>query len=135
MVLSSVLGGFYSTNCPTKLLSVADWELGHVPEIHLEFVPMFWGSSKWSEWKARVSEMEKKTPTHLLAFNEPEVSSQANMDPDYATQVYMEELYPWASRGVLLGSPAIVYNIEWMDAFLNAVWKKGGDVDFVCIHW
>jgi len=100
-----------------------------------EYVPLFWGPSKWDLWNKRVAEMKKKTPAHLMAFNEPDVSSQSNMDPTYAAQLYMEQIYPWAKKGTKLGSPAIVFNLKWMTTFLNAVKSKGGHVDFLCIHW
>lgn len=113
------------------------WEDGPVPQMPSkdEWVPMFWGSSKWNLWDERVAEMNKKTPKHLLAFNEPDVKGQANMDPNYAAQVYMEQIFPWSKKGVLLGSPAIVWNLDWMATFLSAIEKKGGHVDFVDLHW
>jgi len=100
-----------------------------------EFVPMFWGTSKWNLWNQRVAEMKKKTPKHLMAFNEPDVKSQASMDAHYAANVYMKEIYPWAKKGVKLGSPAIVWDLNWMATFLKAVEQQGGHVDFLCLHW
>jgi hypothetical protein len=70
-----------------------------------------------------------------MAFNEPDISSQANMNPYYAAQLYMEQIYPWAAKGTQLGSPAIAYNLNWMGTFLSEVSKRGGHVDFICIHW
>jgi hypothetical protein len=116
-------------------LFVADWQDGPVSQIQVEFVPMFWGPAKWSQWSARVSEMKKKTPKHLMAFNEPDVKGQANMDANYAAQLYMQEINPWASKGVKLGSPAIVWDLNWMNTFLTAVKNKGGHIDFICLHW
>lgn len=113
------------------------WQDGPVPQMPSkdEFVPMFWGPSKWSQWSQRVSEMHKKTPKHLMSFNEPDIKTQAGMDPNYAAQLYMQQILPWASKGVKLGSPAIVWNLDWMNTFLNAVHQKGGHVDFMCLHW
>jgi len=70
-----------------------------------------------------------------MAFNEPDVPSQSNMDPHYAADVYMQEIQPFASKGTRLGSPAITFNDDWMDTFLNSLSSKGGHVDFICIHW
>jgi len=113
------------------------WQDGIVPQMpsKVEYVPMFWGASKWSSWQQRVAEMNKKTPQHLMAFNEPEISGQANMSPAYAAKVYMQEIFPWSKKGVRLGSPAIVYDLKWMDAFLQAIQQQGGHVDFICCHW
>ena len=101
----------------------------------LEFVPMFWGPSAWDKWNARKAEMAKKTPAHLLGFNEPEISSQSNLDPGYAASLYMQEIYPWSKKGTKLGSPGIAYNLDWMASFLSNVAKSGGHVDFVVLHW
>jgi hypothetical protein len=101
----------------------------------VEFVPMFWGPSKWDQWSSRVDEMNKATPSYLMAFNEPDVESQANMDPSYAAQLYMEQINPWGSKGTKLGSPAIAWSLDWMNTFLSEINNKGGYVDFICLHW
>jgi hypothetical protein len=100
-----------------------------------EYVPMYWGPSKRSQWNARVAEMQKKTPKHLMAFNEPDVPSQSGMSTGDAAWLYMDQIYPWAKKGVKLGSPAIVWDLNWMNGFLNDVNKRGGHVDFICLHW
>lgn len=119
------------------LSSTADWQDGPVPQMpdKNEYVPMFWGLPHRNLWNQRVAEMNKKPPKHLMAFNEPDVKGQANMDPNSAAQLYMREIYPWAKKGVQLGSPAIVWNLNWMSTFLDAVQKQGGHVDFICLHW
>lgn len=113
------------------------WQDGPVPQMpgKNEYVPMYWGRRYNNLWKQRVAEMNKKTPKHLMAFNEPDVKGQSNMDPNDAAQLYMTDIYPWAKKDVLLGSPAIVWDLNWMDTFLNAVKQKGGHVDFICLHW
>jgi len=113
------------------------WQDGPVPQMPsaIEYVYMFWGPSKMDDWNDRLAEMQKNTPAYLLAFNEPDISSQANMDPSSAAQLYMDQINPWASKGTKLGSPAIAYSIDWLSSFLSEVDKKGGQVDFVCAHW
>jgi Glycosyl hydrolase catalytic core len=101
----------------------------------VEYVPMFWGPSKWDKWSARLDEMNQAAPKYLMAFNEPDVESQANMDPYYAAQLYMEQINPWASKGAKLGSPAIAWSLDWMSTFLSEISNKGGTVDFICLHW
>jgi hypothetical protein len=96
---------------------------------------MYWGESQNDAWNQRKQEMAKNLPQHLLAFNEPDISSQANMDPNSAANLYMQEIVPWGKKGVKLGSPAIAYNLDWMQTFLNAVQAQGGWVDFVNLHW
>jgi len=111
--------------------------MGPVPQMPSknEYVPMFWGPSKWNLWDERLAEMKKNTPKHLMDFNEPDVPSQSHMDPNYAAELFMEQIYPWSKKGTQLGSPAIVWDLSWMATFLSGVEKKGGHVDFICLHW
>jgi hypothetical protein len=118
------------------LLSFTDWAMPPVPQMsHLEYVPMFWGPSQWGSWNDRLQEMYRNHPKHVMAFNEPDVSSQSNMNPYEAAQIFMEQIQPWANRGALLGSPAIVWDLNWMATFLEQIHHKGGDVHFICLHW
>ncbi|KAJ6506318.1 glycosyl hydrolase catalytic core-domain-containing protein [Mycena vitilis] len=113
------------------------WEDGAVSQMPSknEYVPMFWGTSKWDKWNARKAEMAKKTPTHLLGFNEPDISSQANLSPASAADTWMKEIHPYAAKGVKLGSPAVAWNLDWTMNFLAELKKRGGHVDFVAVHW
>ncbi|KAJ7154903.1 glycosyl hydrolase catalytic core-domain-containing protein [Mycena crocata] len=113
------------------------WEDGPVPQMpgKNEYVPMFWGAKKWSKWNARKAEMAKKTPQYLLGFNEPDISSQGDMSPAYAADVWMKEIHPWAANGVKLGSPAVAWDLDWTMKFLAELKKRGGHVDFVSVHW
>ncbi|KAJ6549034.1 glycosyl hydrolase catalytic core-domain-containing protein [Mycena vulgaris] len=113
------------------------WEDGPVPQMPSknEYVPMFWGTSKWDKWSARKTEMAKKTPQHLLGFNEPDISSQANMSPASAADVWMKEIHPYAAKGVKLGSPAVAWDLSWTQKFLAELKNRGGHVDFVTVHW
>jgi len=112
------------------------WAMPPVPQMsHPEYVPMFWGPSQWGSWNDRLQEMYRNHPKHVMAFNEPDVSSQSNMNPYEAAQIFMEQIQPWANRGALLGSPAIVWDLNWMATFLEQIHHKGGDVHFICLHW
>jgi len=114
------------------------WADGPVPEMPTknEYVPMFWGPAQWGKWNARLAEMRARTPKRILAFNEPDIASQSNMNPYYAAQLYMDQIFwPWNSKGILFGSPAIAWNLNWMGTFLSEVRRRGGRVDFVCVHW
>ncbi|KAJ6626362.1 glycosyl hydrolase catalytic core-domain-containing protein [Mycena sp. CBHHK59/15] len=113
------------------------WQDGPVSQMPSknEYVPMFWGSKKWDKWNARKAEMAKKTPKHLLAFNEPDIASQGDMSPSYAADVWMKEIQPWAAKGTKLGSPAVAWDLNWTQNFLAELKKRGGHVDFVAVHW
>lgn len=47
----------------------------------------------------------------------------------------MQELEPYRKKGIKVSSPQIVWNVSWMDKFLKALRAKGGDVDFMAVHW
>ncbi|KAJ6584378.1 glycosyl hydrolase catalytic core-domain-containing protein [Mycena capillaripes] len=113
------------------------WQDGSVPQMPSknEYVPMFWGNTKWDNWNSRKAEMQKKTPQHLIGFNEPDISSQANMSPAYAAQVWMQEIHPWAAKGVKLVSPAVAWDLSWTQKFLTELKNRGGHVDVVSVHW
>ncbi|KAJ7063993.1 glycosyl hydrolase catalytic core-domain-containing protein [Mycena amicta] len=100
-----------------------------------EYVPMFWGPSQWDSWTSRKAYMAKNMPKHLLGFNEPDISSQANMSPSYAAQVWMQEIHPFGAKGVKLVSPAIAWDLDWMASFLSELQKRGGYVDMIAVHW
>ncbi|KAJ7882758.1 hypothetical protein B0H14DRAFT_2499450 [Mycena olivaceomarginata] len=113
------------------------WENGPISQMSCknEYVPMFWGSKKWDDWNQRKSEMETTIPEHLLGFNEPDVSTQANMTPSEAVDLWMQEIEPWAANGTKLGSPAIAWDLNWTQSFLTELESRGGHVDFICVHW
>lgn len=113
------------------------WQDGPVPGMPsaIEFVPMFWGPKYWGQWDQELGRMRQSPPKHLMAFNEPDIQGQSNMNPYYAAQLYMEQIQPWASKGTTLVSPAIVWNLNWMATFLNEVHNKGGHVDIIALHW
>lgn len=91
----------------------------------LEFVPCFWGPKYWSQWNQRKQEMNANVPKALLAFNEPDISGQSNLDPTTAANLWMQEIQPWKQRGVRLGSPQIVWNQDWLSQFMNICRSKG----------
>ena len=48
---------------------------------NIEFVPMNWGPKYAANWEKRIVQMNAVKPKHILAFNEPDVPTQANMTP------------------------------------------------------
>ncbi|SNX81408.1 uncharacterized protein MEPE_00113 [Melanopsichium pennsylvanicum] len=101
----------------------------------LEFVPCYWGPRYDTQWAARKAEMNASLPTALLGFNEPDISGQSNLDPTTAANLWLQEIQPWKSRGVRLGSPQIVWNLNWLGQFMSTCESIGCTVDFIAIHW
>ena len=112
------------------------WENGLVHELgHLEYVPTFWGPTKWSQWNKRKHEMNHLHIEHLLAFNEPDVKGQANIDPDTAVGLFMQELQPYARKGIKVSSPQMVWDLDWLSKFMNKCHEAGCSISFIALHW
>lgn len=103
------------------------------------FVPLLWGTSSsfTSGWAAAVTSAIASGTTHLMSFNEPDLSSQSNLSPAAAAAAYMTYMQPYAGK-VKLGSPAVTngggaMGLDWLAAFL--VECSACTIDFVPIHW
>jgi hypothetical protein len=74
--------------------------------------------------------------THLLAFNEPDIDSQANLTVTVAMAGYLDYLQPFAGK-VKLGSLAVTnrgghMGLGWLKDFLSRY--SSCTIDFVAIH-
>ncbi|EST08332.1 Glycosyl hydrolase [Kalmanozyma brasiliensis GHG001] len=115
------------------------WQDTRVPELDalgLDYVPTFWGPSKWDKWNAVKNELNAGAlPTYMLAFNEPDVQGQSDVGPQAAARLWMQELKPFADRGVKVGSPQVCWNMQWLQKFMSACQRLGCDISFIAIHW
>jgi hypothetical protein len=100
----------------------------------LETVPMIWGSTSATASVIDTLSAGKASGayTHLLGFNEPDHSSQANMTPEQAIA-----LWPQLEKtGLKLGSPApAVVDDGWLKAFMTLAQQRGYRVDFIALHF
>ena len=99
----------------------------------VEFVPMFWGAANVtdSEIQRIKGLVDSGIVKNVLGFNEPDLTSQANMTVEEAIELWpkLEEL------GVPLGSPVpSSVNSVWLDQFMSEAESKNLRVDFICIH-
>ncbi|KAF7351501.1 Glycoside hydrolase family 128 protein [Mycena sanguinolenta] len=74
----------------------------------------------------------------ILAFNEPDISSQANMTPEDAASYYLQYISPLSAQGFKLATPAVTNGgpptgLAWLDAFLAAC--TGCAYDYIALHW
>ncbi|CAD6900681.1 unnamed protein product [Tilletia controversa] len=115
------------------------WQAGPISSAspNVEFVPMMWGPKKPLKWAKRKAEMALHPPAHLLAFNEPDVPSQANLTPSAALDLYMAELWPLKRNftSMKLSSPQICYNLTWLDQFMTGAQALHAEPDFLAVHW
>ena len=99
---------------------------------NVQFVPMMWGAA--SVTSANLTEVEHEGGD-LLGFNEPDSSSQANMTPQQALDLWPKLM----ATGLTLGSPAVAVNAAtpggWLDQFMQGAKARGYRVDFITVHW
>jgi hypothetical protein len=102
-----------------------NWDMsvgGSLPN-GVEYVPMFWGTGSESGWDAAVQTALASGSTHLLGFNEPDLSSQSNIDAATAAALYKQYITPYASQATLV-TPAVTnggapMGLTWMEQFLT----------------
>lgn len=92
-----------------------------------EYVPM-----QWATWNidANVENLKTKPDvTHLLGFNEPDHSEQANMTVEQCLTLWPKLM----ATGLRLGSPAITDLVQLND-FMDKAIARGYRVDYICLH-
>ncbi|KAH8666487.1 hypothetical protein BX600DRAFT_461876 [Xylariales sp. PMI_506] len=106
-----------------------------------EFVPMLWGtaSDHTDQWATNVNYWYAQGTTHLLAFNEPEQTGQANLSPSDAVTAFREWMTPYdffTDGDIILGAPAVSNDgYDWIVEFLDLCEEASCGVSFVPIHW
>ncbi|KAL2421634.1 hypothetical protein ABEF95_007840 [Exophiala dermatitidis] len=106
-----------------------------------EYVPLLWGLSSTSAWASAASAAIASGSKHVLSFNEPDLASQSNIDPQTAATNHIKYMNPLAGQ-VEIGSPAItngagtspLMGIDWLNSFFTAC-NGECKVDFVAFHW
>jgi RNA polymerase sigma factor (sigma-70 family) len=98
----------------------------------VSFVPMIWGSS---EVTTATLNQVKSEGNVLLGFNEPDLTSQANMPVQQALRLWPRLM----ATGMQLGSPAVADNAatpgSWLDQFMSGAKARGYRVNFITVHW
>lgn len=102
------------------------WSADRPAFANQEYVPI----KQNGGWPSTEAILSRKNVTHLLGFNEPDRSDQANATVQQAIDGW-ETLM---STGLRLGSPAIADNFNWLYEFMDECDKRNYRVDFVAIH-
>ena len=111
------------------------WSAYPVDGSSLNFMPMLWGSDKVSEWEQQKDKFDSLKVTAILGMNEPNESSQSNLDASSAASLWNQYIAPYKGKYTLI-SPACTsstgYNggIEWLQRFQ----QSGADFDAVATH-
>jgi hypothetical protein len=98
---------------------------------------MLWGSGSTSTWNSNAKAAIAAGSDTLLAFNEPDLSTQSNLDPTTAANLFKQYMQPFACQA-RLSAPAVTnggapMGLTWLGNFLQAC--SGCTVDVVPIHW
>lgn len=97
-----------------------------------EFVPMIWGRRDLTDDALRRAQ---ENGTILLGFNEPDVTTQADMSVDAALTAWPR----LQQTGLVLGAPAVATDGHvpgsWLDRFMAGARSRGYRVDFIPVHW
>lgn len=116
-----------------------EWKINNQVVSHeqynsIEFVPMVWSSSSLSNVETRTNNAVKAGYKYILAFNEPDLSGQAEMSVDTAFNIWGG----FMNKNIRVGSPASYLwpdSSTWMKNFMNKINADSSkDVDFITIH-
>jgi hypothetical protein len=112
----------------------------------MDFYPMLWNGNFNS---SNVIAYLKANPgiKYILVLNEPNLTSQANMTPQQAAQLWPQYENVSAQTGVKIVGPAITWGtmpnyqdpVQWLDAFYAAYRAanngRGPQIDYLAFHW
>jgi len=107
----------------------------------VEYVPMLWGLGSTSGWASAAASAISSGSSHLLSFNEPDLSTQSNIDPSTAATNHITYMNPLAGQAQI-GSPAVTNGVgsnppmgtTWLQQFFDAC-NGECKVNFVAFHW
>ena len=126
----------------SKVTWVYNWYSDHngsSVDPSLTYIPMLWGadSARTSIWSADANYAITQGADTLLAFNEPDSSTQSNLDVLEAVSAYKSYMQPFAGRA-RLGAPAVTnggapMGLTYLENFIGNC--TGCTIDVVPIHW
>lgn len=107
----------------------------------VEFCPMCW-SGNYNADRIRTYVVAHPSTKYLLAFNEPNLTDQANMTPAKAAQFWPQMVALAKELNLKLVSPAMNYGtlagysdpIKWLDEFFAQPGVSLDDIDAISIH-
>jgi len=112
----------------------------------MDFIPMLWnGNFNASDVVAYLE--ANPSVKYMLVLNEPNLTSQANMTPQQAAQLWPQYEAIAAQTGVKIVGPAITWGtmpnyqdpILWLDAFYAAYQAanngRNPQIDYLAFHW
>lgn len=108
----------------------------------VEYIPLLWGTGSdfTGQWLVNAKKAIAAGSKTIFSFNEPDISSQANMAPAVAAAAYKTFMMPLANQGAKLCAPAVTngggaMGLTWLQSFLDACKPLGCQIDCLNIHW
>ncbi|KAK4898242.1 hypothetical protein LTR27_004249 [Elasticomyces elasticus] len=112
---------------------------GFTPSSSVNYIPTMWGLKMDFEsvWSDNAQAAIDAGSEYLFSFNEPDMSTQANMSPEDAAAAYKTYMEPFAGKAKLC-APSVTngggeMGLTWLTNFLAAC--DGCTIDCVNIHW
>jgi hypothetical protein len=118
----------------------------YLSQYGMDFIPMLWNGN------FNASNIESFLSAHpevqyLLVLNEPNLTSQSNLTPDQAAQLWPQYEAVAAHSNVKIVGPAITWGtmtnyedpVAWMDAFYASYQAANNNrdpqIDYIAFHW
>ncbi len=125
----------WSSNGPSGELDEAFAKYG------VSFVPMLWNGN-WNADNIRAFKSSHPEAQYILAFNEPNLTDQANMTPSKAAEFWPAVVSIAKETGLKIISPALNYGtldgyhdpVKWLDEFLAQPGVSLDDIDGIALH-
>ena len=104
------------------------------------YIPMLWGPSSdfTGTWQANAQAGIAAGAQYLFSFNEPDMSTQANLSPEAAAAAWKQYMEPFAGQAKRV-APAVTngqgdgIGLSWLTSFLSAC--SDCTIDAVALHW
>jgi len=118
----------------------------YLTQYNMDFYPMLWNGNFNN---ASVVAFLKANPNikYILVLNEPNITSQANLTPQQAAQIWPQYESVAAQTGVQIVGPAMTWGtmanyqdpVAWLDAFIAAYQSanngRSPQIDYLAFHW
>ncbi|KAI7463127.1 hypothetical protein D0860_05297 [Hortaea werneckii] len=108
-------------------------------DMDVSYVPLLWGTSEdfTGPWSDNAQSALDSGSQYLFSFNEPDMSSQANLSPEDAAEAYKKYMSPFAGKAKMC-APSVTngggsMGLTWLSNFLDAC--SDCQIDCINIHW
>ena len=112
-----------------------DWNNGATSTLDTEYVPIRWGGGE--TWDPYSTDNSIQKSTHILGFNEPDSTAQANLSVATAIADWPNLM----QSGLRVGAPAVSdsgvsgQGLDWLYSFMSQANALNYRVDYVPVHF